>query len=71
MKEVKKWKVIDTDRFCIKAEDTYSEDAMNIPVVVLVNNETGEIKLFSRYSVEKIGYNYALDQLKQTIEAIK
>lgn len=48
------WRHVDY-RFSLKAEDMFAVDSKQIPVVVFTNIKTGEIKIFNRSMVEKIG----------------
>ena len=46
--------------FAMKEEDMFAKSAVNLPVVIFQNSETGEIKMFARKIVEKLG----LDNVK-------
>lgn len=57
-KKVKETKVewnLMPGKFSIKEENMFAEDAKYIPVVVFIAVPTGEIKLFARHYVEKVG----------------
>lgn len=52
----KEWHIFE-DKFAVKAENIYADNAKNLPVVVLIHKKTGEIKMFARKMAEEIGFN--------------
>lgn len=57
------WKLISEEKFKFVSEDMFADGAKSMPVTLFINTETGEVRPYSTYFVEKSGTDSIINLL--------